>query len=198
MATAQPQTTDAPTLPTNTHPWPAFDRSHDPVYLVTNDPTPTEGTTLADFGGNSPADPETVLLVAPSPLETTKLNLESAVAVGHYRADTRPDEIADATDTNLETVARALRRAGVLAPYDDPRALAHLYHEDGHTLESLADVFGNARGPESIRARMEHFGISRGETHAQKLAALNPEDVGLSPMHGDDGRNEDYGQDGRA
>ncbi|ELY68873.1 hypothetical protein [Natrinema versiforme] len=58
MATTQTPTTDAPTLPTNTHPWPAFDREHDPDYLAENDPTETERTTLADFGGIEPSEPE--------------------------------------------------------------------------------------------------------------------------------------------
>lgn len=58
MATTTRPTTDAPTLPSNTHPWPAFDRAHDPEPLTENDPTETERTTLADFGGIEPSDPE--------------------------------------------------------------------------------------------------------------------------------------------
>lgn len=57
MATTQSPTTDAPTLPTNTYAWPAFDREHDPVYLHTNDPAETETRTLADFGGRVPEEP---------------------------------------------------------------------------------------------------------------------------------------------
>lgn len=111
-----------------------------------------------------------------------------AQMIRHYSQGKRPDEIADALEADLETVAGHLRRAGVLKPFDDPRALTHLYHEHGHTLETLSETFDHARGPESIRFRMEQFGIERdGSTTTKLLESMNPGDVeGLSPMQSDD------------
>jgi len=158
MATRNPiQTTDAPTLPTHGYQWPTLDTDHDPEYLVTNDPADTERTTLAAF------DP-----------------------VARYEAGDMVWQIADDLAPEADTVARQLRRAGVLKPFDDSRALAHLYDEHDHTLESLAALFDHARGPESIRSRMDKYGISRGQTPSEKLSELNPEDLGLSPMGSDD------------
>ena len=111
---------------------------------------------------------------------------DRAAAIRRYRSGDMLWEIADALESDCETVARDLRQAGVLKPYDDPRALAHLYHDHDHTLAELAALFDYARGPESIRFRMEKYGIDRGYTPSQTLDELNPEDLGLSPMQTDD------------
>lgn len=96
--------------------------------------------------------------------------------------------IADDLESDLETIARELRHAGVLKPWDDPRTLAHLYHEDDHALADLAECFPDGPGPEPIRRRMERYGIDREPTLAEKLADpdFGPEDLGLSPTTGDE------------
>lgn len=111
----------------------------------------------------------------------------TARMIRYYAQGDRPDQITDRVDADLQTVAKHLRRTGVLAPFDDPRALAHLYHEYDHTLETLSETFDHARGPESIRFRMEKFGIERDGSETVKLLdSLDPEDVGLSPTTDDD------------
>jgi len=82
--------------------------------------------------------------------------------VRRYAQGERVEQLAD-DDRDVYDVARVLRRAGVLAPYDDPRALAHLYHEYDHTLADLAAVFDHKRGSETIRRRMDAYGIKRQE-----------------------------------
>lgn len=119
----------------------------------------------------------------------TQLTLEAATIRARYDAGQWPDEIATAVDADLESVARTLRRAGTLAAYDDPRVLAHLYHDHDYTLAEIADSVDHARGPESIRTRMQRYGIERRErTLAEKLAdpEFGPEDAGLSPTTTDD------------
>lgn len=110
-------------------------------------------------------------------------------AIHHYTGGKRLDRIAADDGHDLATVARWLRHAGVLAPWDDPRTLAHLYHDYGHTLASLSEVWPDAPGPEAIRTRMKHYDIERTEPSlADRLADENvgPEDIGLSPTTDDD------------
>lgn len=121
------------------------------------------------------------------------MTTQQTLSVHLYRNGMRVDQIRDSVDADLHTVARELRHAGVLDPWDDPRTLAHLYHEyDYGSLAALADVFPDGPGPEMIRKRMERYGIEREERSlADRLAdpEYGPEDIGLSPMVGD-GRGE--------
>lgn len=120
---------------------------------------------------------------ATQPTLTNYTTQTDASIMAAYAKGKRPDQIADATDADLTTVARRLRRAGVLEPWDDPRALRHLYHEHDHTLEDLAAIFEDRIAAETVRMRMEWFGIERTpDSMRHRLEELNPEDVGLSPM----------------
>ncbi|SEW32771.1 hypothetical protein [Natrinema salifodinae] len=108
---------------------------------------------------------------------------DRALTIRRYRNGDRPDEIADALEAALETVSGYLRDANVLAPWDDYRALAHLYHDYGYdTLDKLAALFNYERSTEVIRSRMDKLGVDRGATSTDLLESLNPEDVGLSPL----------------
>ncbi|ELY86456.1 helix-turn-helix domain-containing protein [Natrialba taiwanensis] len=104
---------------------------------------------------------------------------KTEVILASYRDGDRLDRIAAAVDADPRTVARELRHADMLAPWDDPRTLAHLYHDYDHTLQDLADTFPDGPGPEMMRRRMERYGIERdNETLSQLLQAANPDDVG--------------------
>ena len=111
---------------------------------------------------------------------------DRALAIRKYRNGQRPETIAQSLDADLETVTAALRRATDLPPWDDHRALGHLYLDYGYdTIPQLAALFDDARSTEAIRSRMNDFGIER-ETVGPDLEKLNPEDVGLSPLTDDE------------
>ena len=111
---------------------------------------------------------------------------DRARTIRAYSRGDRPDQIAERTDTDLQTVARRLRRAGVIEPWDDPRALAHLYDRFGSVDPIAREAFGGDVCFETVRGRMEAFGIDRGTSPADRLTDLNPEDIGLSPLRDDD------------
>jgi len=128
----------------------------------------------------------TAQMATRNPIQTTDSiafeTTDAALAVRRYRTGTRVDEIADALETDAETVAEYLRDAGCLKPHDDPAALAHLFHDgDGHTFAEIAALFGNECCAETVRDRMDRFEIEREKTGAQRLDELDCEDAGLSP-----------------
>lgn len=114
---------------------------------------------------------------------------DRAIAIRRYRQGECPSEIAADLEADLETITAALRRHTDLPPWDDHRALAHLFHDCGYASTSeLSDLFDGARSAEVIRERMERFGIDRNQTSMDLLEELNPEDVGLSPLSETDDR----------
>lgn len=145
----------------DTYPWPTLDTTHDPEYLATNDPTPTDKTTLEIFGVDRPDAPAVCRVTFDTRPATTQRDLDVATAVAQYRRGSLPDRIRTPFADDPESVAAHLRTAGVLEPWDDPRALAHLYHDYDHTLSDLESAFGNGRSAETIREHMDRFGIDR-------------------------------------
>ena len=160
MATRNPQTTDAPLaeprLPTEWEPhWPALDTDHDPEYLVTNDPVETDATTLADFGGIDPTDPE---------------RLEIPI-------DTR--------DRTRQTSVFAFPRKW----WRDADRLEALFCERDLSMREISDLLGDVVGYEVVRTNLEDYGIrtpDKDGSMASRLAATDPEDLGLSPQQSDD------------
>ena len=156
--TQQPTTDDAPTLPSSTYQWPRFDRDHDPEPLTTNDPTPTERTTLADFGGIDPTDPD------------------------------RPQLPMDTRDRTEQTSVFAYPRPW----WDDADRLEWLYHDRDLAIGEIAALFGDDIGYEVVRSNLITHEVRDPATDgslADKLAAMNPEDVGdpLPDAFTDDG-----------
>lgn len=155
-------TTDAPTtrpaLPTAhwTVQWPAFDRDHDPTYLHTNDPTPTDATTLADFGGNAPGDPE------------------------------RPQVPVDDRDMTKQTSVFRYpewwwRDADRLETLFHDRAL-----EIGEISDLFGEDIGYEGVRDNLNKRGVRDPDDESKTGAAALESLNPEDAGLSPLQSDD------------
>lgn len=111
---------------------------------------------------------------------------DRAVAIRRYRNGERPDEIAAALDEDLETVSQYIRDAGDLAPWDDHRALAHLYAEY-QSVTALVELFDGQRSTEAIRTRMDHLGVDRHDSIEDRLLAMDPGEIdGLSPLSDDE------------
>ncbi len=100
--------TDAPTLPTDTYEWPTLEREgHDPQPLTTNDPAATERTTLADFGGIVPTDPERAAI----PTDDRERTCQTSVFAYPRQWWDDPDRLAalfDARDLSIGTIADLL------------------------------------------------------------------------------------------
>lgn len=182
---SQPATssTDAQlTLPDRTYEWPALDTDHNPTLLVEPTTIDTEATTLGDHlpVWASLPDPLTTSLDTVSAQKTEELpgeqlplefyTREASTAIADlYERGYTVDHIATIGGWDLEHVARELRRAGTIQPHDDPRTLAHLYHDEDldYSISQIArDAFGDAVCPETVRTRMEWFGIEREDRHA--------------------------------
>lgn len=179
------RTAREPTLPTQSYEWPTLDTDHDPEPLVEPATLDLEQTTLGDHL------PVWASLPDPVPVTDEKAgdDTESADAPGEqldltfYERDARErivelydagdghrlDRIATIGGWELECVARELRHAGVLAAHDDPRTLAHFYHDadlDYSITKIAREAFGGAVCPETVRKRMEWYGIEREDRHA--------------------------------
>lgn len=123
---------------------------------------------------------------------------DRAVAIRRYRQGQRPDVIADDLEADLETITAALRRATDLPPWDDHRALAHLFHDYGYdTLDELAELFDGQRSSEVLRDRIDMFGIERPLTATERLERMERDEVGeidgLSPLSNDEFSTPDDG-----
>ncbi|ELZ05786.1 hypothetical protein [Natrialba aegyptia] len=193
MATRNPTQTADSTDPQSamawTDQWPTLDMNHDPQPLTTREVPTSENAVLNAFTSIHDTFPEPV---EESDTRTTSTDETMPTSLSIYckppanamqecYADDRPlTEIADLGGWNLSRVARKLRHAGVLEPHDDPRALAHLYHDCDYTISQLAeDAFGGDVCPETVRSRMIDYDIERetrnGETHYESLVAAAKE-----------------------
>lgn len=170
------------TLPDRTYEWPTLDTDHDPTPLVESTPIDTEATTLEDHlpvWASLPdpltASTDNVTSQKPEELPGEQLPLEfytrktGAAIADLYERGYTVDYIAIVGGWELEHVARELRRAGTIQPHDDPRTLAHLYHDEDldYSITQIArDAFGDAVCPETVRRRMEWYDIEREDRHA--------------------------------
>jgi|GEM_PF-2386926 len=114
MATRNlPTTTDAstpePRLPTDWEPhWPTLERdAHDPVYLAENDPVETARTTLADFGGIVPDEPDRVEV----PIDTRDTTTQTSVfqyPCKWWRDVDRLEQLFDDRDLSMREISDLL------------------------------------------------------------------------------------------
>lgn len=169
---------------------PARKRPNPGDSMSTQQPQSTdEQPTLAAFGTGTTAAPEPDDTdEQPSTDETptqtslaarwTDADLEHLYAEGHF-----PAEIAAEFDTGLteSEIRDRLRRAGVLEPHDDAVALAHLKARGLSNGEIAAQACAGAVSKETVRTRVERFGLSETDSSAL-LESMNPEDLGLSPL----------------
>lgn len=118
----------------------------------------------------------------------------------------QPARIAAAfADADADSVRDTLRDRDVLAPWDDPRALARLFIDDDRSCGWIArEVADGAITSETVRNRVHRFGLidpldeRHPEHRTNRLEALDPEDVGLSPLSGEGDRDEKYERRGGA
>ncbi|WP_148263731.1 hypothetical protein [Halopiger xanaduensis] len=73
--------------------------------------------------------------------------------------------------------------------WDDADRLETLYHDRDLDIREISDLFGDDRGYEAVRSKLNETGVrdpDAEKTGADLLASLDPEDAGLSPMLEDD------------
>ena len=181
---ATSRTTREPTLPTQSYEWPTLDTEHDPEPLVEATTPDLEETTIGDHLPVWASLPEPVPVTDSAgadtdpddaPGEQLELSFYDRGARDRIRElydagdGHRLDRIATIGGWDLERVARELRHAGVLAPHDDPRTLAHFYHDEDldYSITKIArEAFGGDVCPETVRRRMEWYDIEREDRHA--------------------------------